>query len=381
MEASETVRRESRIAPKKGKESGYELEPRHEPPQLPAGERGGDGRCGSARPRRVRGRAGRGRRGRLAAGERRRLARRRVRRGHHVRGGRVDAHPLPPELQPDVPQHGLRRGRRRHSPKDRRRARGQLRLPAAARLFARALPAPAGVQRRPHQVPDETQELAARRRRGHARRVARQGRMGAHQLGRRAHLRHRRAQARVRRARPGRRRVQRVALGSRFGHVPRHRRRGVRHRNRVVRLLGLPDRGAWPVLPRRPSRPHDGPRQIRPAQRRYHRAVRLQPRLGTALQHVLAHEREGRGRRFRVRGAELQRDGLCAGRAVDPRASRHRHGVSAGRGARDDPARRGTRRHHRLGLRERAHGGLHAREHAGRGDHRRELPRLRPGRL
>ena len=42
MEASETVRRESRIAPKKGKESGYELEPRHEPPQLPAGERGGD---------------------------------------------------------------------------------------------------------------------------------------------------------------------------------------------------------------------------------------------------------------------------------------------------------------------------------------------------
>ena len=86
---------------------------------------------------------------------------------------------------------------------------------------------------------------------------------------------------------------ERLALGARLGHVPRHRRRGVQHRDRVVRLLGLPDRGAGPVLLGRSPRYHDGPRQVRPAERRHHRAVRLQPRLGAALQHVLAEQRQG----------------------------------------------------------------------------------------
>ena len=80
--------------------------------------------------------------------------------------GRVDAHPLPPELQPDVPEHGVCGGRRRGAPEDRRLPCRQLRLSPAARLPARALAAPAGAQRRPHQVPHEAQELAARWRRG-----------------------------------------------------------------------------------------------------------------------------------------------------------------------------------------------------------------------
>ncbi|MFR7495099.1 MAG: molybdopterin-dependent oxidoreductase [Adlercreutzia sp.] len=46
----------------------------------------------------------------------------------------------------------------------------------------------------------------------------------------------------------------------------------------------------------------------------------------------------------------------------------------------DGAARRGAR-HHRLGLRERAHRGLHAGDHARRCHHRRELPRLSAGRL
>mgnify|MGYP000004814369 CR=1 FL=1 len=89
-----------------------------------------------------------------------------------------------------------------------------------------------------------------------------------------------------------------------FGHVPRHRRGGVQHRDRVVRLLGVSNRGAGPVLARRPSRPHDGSRQVRPAERRHHRAVRLQSRVGAALQHVLAEQRQRSGHRVRVRGPQ-----------------------------------------------------------------------------
>ena len=179
---------------------------------------------------------------------------------HHRGARRVDAHPLPPELQPDVPEHGVCGGRRRGAPEDRRLPCRQLRLSPAARLPARALAAPAGVQRRPHQVPHEAQELAARWRRGRPRRAARQGRVGAHQLGRGADLRDRRAEARLRAVRPGRRHLQRLALGPRLRHVPGHWRRGVQHRVRVLRLLGLPNGSTGHVLPRRPPRPHDGAR-------------------------------------------------------------------------------------------------------------------------
>ena len=205
--------------------------------------------------------------------------------------------------------------------------------------------------------------------------------MGAHQLGRGADLRDRRAEARLRAVRPGRRHLQRLALGPRLRHVPGHWRRGVQHRVRVLRLLGLPNGSAGHVLPRRSSRPHDGAGQVRPAQRRHHRAVRLQSGLVAALLHVLAEERpEGRGQ-LRVRRPRLQRHRRRHGRPLDPRAPRHRYGFPAGRGLRDGAARQGARRHHRLGLRERAHRGLHAGDHARRRHHRRELPRLSAGRL
>ena len=48
--------------------------------------------------------------------------------------------------------------------------------------------------------------------------------------------------------------------GPRLRHVPGHWRRGVQHRVRVLRLLGLPNGSTGHVLPRRPPRPHDGAR-------------------------------------------------------------------------------------------------------------------------
>ena len=132
--------------------------------------------------------------------------------------------------------------------------------------------------------PMKRKQLAARRRRGHARRVARHGRMGAHQLGRGARPTSPTSSRRVVRRATASDAVVRnaLALGSRFGHVPRHRRRGVRHRDRVVRLLGRFQTEALGLYAaRRPSRPHAwAPTTTTLRERRYHRAVRLQPRLG-----------------------------------------------------------------------------------------------------
>ena len=227
------------------------------------------------------------------------------------------------------------------------------------------------LRRRSHSLSAEAQRVEAWRRRELERLDARQGRMGAHQLGRgdRAFLPG--DQAHQRRLRPDgfllqiARRHDQCDVRMRAGlgyHVARNLHSRLRH----DRLAAY--------------RHRKGERSLRPSECGVHHLVFLEPDLvGGRHAHLLLHPSEGGGHQVRQRRSAVQRIRPDAGCRLDSGAQRHRHGVHARNSVRDAAPRRGRRRYRRLGIPRQVYCRLRCRPHACGREAERELERLRVG--